>query len=39
MLKKFIKENGVRQYVNFINGEWVESKGTKFHEILNPDNN
>jgi hypothetical protein len=33
MLKKFIKENGVWKYVNFIDGEWIESKNQKFHEI------
>ena len=27
---------GVRTYANFLNGEFVQSKSSKFYEIYNP---
>ena len=39
MLKKFTRENGIRNYMNLIDNQWTSSKNTKNYEILNPANN
>jgi len=35
-LSKYQKYNFTRLYGNFVNGEFVNSKATKFYEIRNP---
>ena len=35
-LAKYQKYNFTRVYGNFVNGEFVHSKATKFYEIRNP---
>jgi hypothetical protein len=39
MLKKFTRDNGIRQYMNLIDNHWISSKSSKNYEILNPANN